>query len=181
MSQEKEAQAILGTGCFWCTEAIFRRLAGVHEVESGYAGGHVKNPTYEAIGTKQTGHAEVVKITYDPTQISYAELLAIFWRVHNPTTLNQQGNDIGPQYRSVIFYEEETQKELAEASLAAATEAGLWKDPIVTEISPLINYYPAEDYHQKYLERVGDRNPYCIYVVKPKVKKFEEQFKDKLK
>ena len=181
MSQNKEEFAILGTGCFWCTEAIFRRLAGVHEVESGYSGGHVDNPSYDDICGKETGHAEVVKIQYDPAQISYQELLEVFWRVHDPTTLNRQGNDVGPQYRSVIYYEGESQKTIAEASLEQANAAGIWDDPIVTEISPLINYFPAEDYHQKYLERVGDRNSYCTYVVIPKVKKFEEIFKDKLK
>ena len=177
----KEEFAILGTGCFWCTEAIFRRLAGVTEVESGYSGGHVENPSYEEVCGKKTGHAEVVKIQYNPDEISYKELLEVFWRVHDPTTPNQQGNDVGPQYRSAIFYSNEIQKKLAEESLKEATIAGIWKDPIVTELLPLINYFAAEDYHQKYLERVGDRNSYCTFVVKPKVKKFEEKFKNMLK
>ena len=174
-------EATLGTGCFWCTEAIFDSLKGVHKVVSGYSGGHVENPTYEQVCGKQTGHAEVVRITYDPSIISFAELLDVFWRVHDPTTPNRQGNDVGPQYRSVIYYHDEEQKAIAEKSLAAVDATDLWPNPIVTEVGPLINYYDAEDYHQKYYKRVGGRNPYCIYVVAPKVNKFEKEFKEKLK
>ena len=173
-------QAIFGTGCFWCTEAQFAQVKGVQAVIPGYTGGHVENPSYEQVCAKTTGHAEVVKISFDPQQISYAELLEMFWRSHDPTTLNRQGNDVGPQYRSAIFYVNEEQQELALASKEAAEAAGLWPDPIVTEISPLGKFYPAEDYHQQYFERVGSRNPYCTYVVSPKVQKFRELFKEKL-
>lgn len=174
-------EATFGTGCFWCTEAVFDTVEGILEVKSGYSGGHVKNPTYEMINTKTTGHAEVVRIKFDAEKIQYATLLEMFWRSHDPTTLNRQGNDVGPQYRSVIYFHDEQQKEIAEASKQAAQAAGIWPDPIVTEIAPLINFYPAEDYHDKYYERVGSRNPYCTYVVSPKVKKFKELFQDKLK
>ena len=173
--------ATLGTGCFWCTEAVFDGLNGVQKVVSGYAGGHVENPTYEQVCGKQTGHAEVVQITFDPNQISYKELLDIFWKTHDPTTLNKQGNDVGPQYRSAIFYHSDAQKEIAESSLTEADASGLWPDPIVTEITEINNYYAAEDYHQKYFERVGGSNPYCVYVVQPKVEKFKKQFSHKLK
>ena len=179
MSEIKEAT--LGTGCFWCTEAIFQKLKGVHTVESGYSGGHVDNPTYEAVCGKETGHAEVVRIRFNPEEISFESLLDVFWRTHDPTTLNRQGNDVGPQYRSAIFYHDENQKAIAENSKAQTEKSGLWPDPIVTEISPLMNYFPAEDYHQKYFERVGERNSYCTYVVKPKVDKFEKMYKDSLK
>ncbi len=173
--------ATLGTGCFWCTEAVFNGLNGIEQVVSGYAGGHVANPTYEQICGKQTGHAEVVQITFDPSKITYKELLDVFWKTHDPTTLNQQGNDKGPQYRSAIFYHTDEQKKIAEASFAETDESNLWPNPIVTEITPINNYYPAEDYHQKYFERVGEKNPYCVYVVKPKVEKFKKEFSDKLK
>ncbi|MEM8908429.1 MAG: peptide-methionine (S)-S-oxide reductase MsrA [Bacteroidota bacterium] len=175
------ASATLGTGCFWCTEAIFDQLKGVHSVIPGYSGGHVEHPTYEAVCDKKTGHAEVIRVEYDPQQINFADLLDVFWQTHDPTTLNRQGNDVGPQYRSVIFYHDEQQKQIAEASLRQTDAGGLWPNPIVTEVSPLINFYKAEDYHQKYYERVGGRNAYCTYVVKPKVEKFEKQFKDRLK
>jgi peptide-methionine (S)-S-oxide reductase len=171
----------LGTGCFWCTEAIFNQLKGVHSVVSGYSGGHVENPTYEEVCAKTSGHAEVVRIEYDPEVISYEELLEVFWRVHDPTTPNRQGNDVGPQYRSAIFYHNDQQKEIAERSFLDTDESDLWPDPIVTEISPLENYYPAEDYHQKYYERIGTRNPYCTYVISPKVNKFKKEFSSSLK
>jgi len=174
-------KATFGTGCFWCTEAVFDKLNGVHEVVSGYAGGHVDNPTYEQVCGKQTGHAEVVQITFDPSVISYQDLLEVFWKTHDPTTLNQQGNDKGPQYRSAIFYHSESQKKLAESSLKTTDASDLWPNPIVTEVTEINNYYPAEDYHQKYFERVGGNNPYCIYVVQPKVAKFKKQFGEKLK
>jgi len=173
--------ATLGTGCFWCTEAIFQEMKGVESAISGYAGGHVENPTYEQVCAKMTGHAECVQVTYDPEIVSYEELLEVFWRVHNPTTQDRQGNDVGPQYHSTIFYHNEEQKAIIEKSLQEVEASALWPDPIVTTIKPLDIFYPAEDYHQKYLDRVGDSNSYCVYVVRPKVEKFKKQFKDKLK
>jgi peptide-methionine (S)-S-oxide reductase len=181
MENRRLETATLGTGCFWCTEAIFSQLKGVHSVVSGYSGGHVENPTYEEVCAKTSGHAEVVRIEYDPEVISYEELLEVFWRVHDPTTPNRQGNDVGPQYRSAIFYHNDQQKEIAERSFLDTDESDLWPDPIVTEISPLENYYPAEDYHQKYYERIGTRNPYCTYVISPKVNKFKKEFSSSLK
>ena len=173
--------ATLGGGCFWCTEAIYDRTEGIVSVESGYSGGHVENPTYEQVCGKKTGHAEVVRVAFDPTKISYAEVLDIFWATHNPTTLNRQGNDVGPQYRSVIFYHNDEQKAIAEKSLKETDASDLWSDPIVTFVEPLKNYYKAENYHQNYFENNGHRNSYCVYVVKPKVEKFEKKFKEKLK
>ncbi|WP_162428109.1 peptide-methionine (S)-S-oxide reductase MsrA [Pontibacter pudoricolor] len=172
--------ATFGNGCFWCTEAVFQQLKGVEKVASGYAGGHVENPTYEQVCSATTGHAEVLQITYDPQQISYEELLRVFWETHDPTTLNRQGNDVGPQYRSVIFYHNEEQKQLAEKYKLALEESGAFDDPIVTTIEPLTNYYPAEKYHQDYFLRNGSQ-PYCAFVVRPKVEKFRKVFKDKLK
>ncbi len=176
---QPEALATLGTGCFWCTEAVFQLLEGVNSVVSAYAGGHVANPTYEQVCSKQSGHAEVVRISYNPEVISFEELLEVFWQSHNPTTLNQQGNDKGPQYRSAIFYHDEEQKKIAEASLASTDASDLWPDPIVTEITELNNYYPAEDYHQNYYNRMGDKNPYCVYVVGPKVAKMKKHLAKK--
>lgn len=181
MSDKIFELATLGTGCFWCTEAVFDTLKGVESVFPGYSGGHVENPTYEQICTKTTGHAEVVQIKFDPTVISFEELLKVFWRTHNPTTPDRQGNDVGPQYRSAIFYHDENQKAIAEKSLQEADASDLWPDPIVTEMNPLEKFYQAEDYHKDYMARVGDRNPYCTFVVKPKVEKFKKEFKDKLK
>lgn len=172
--------ATFGNGCFWCTEAVFQQLKGVDKVESGYAGGHVENPTYEQVCSATTGHAEVLQITYDPQQISYEELLRVFWETHDPTTLNRQGNDVGPQYRSVIFYHNEEQKQLAENYKLSLDQSGAFDDPIVTAIEPLTNYYPAEKYHQDYFLRNGNQ-PYCAFVVRPKVEKFRKVFKDKLK
>ena len=176
---QNEALATLGTGCFWCTEAVFQLLEGVNSVVSAYAGGHIANPTYEQVCSKKSGHAEVVRINFNPDIISYQELLDVFWQSHNPTTLNQQGNDKGPQYRSAIFYHNEEQKKIAEASLASTDASDLWPDPIVTEITELNNYYPAEDYHQNYFNRVGDKNPYCVYVVGPKVQKMKKKLAKK--
>lgn len=170
--------ATLGGGCFWCVEAVYQELNGVLKVESGYSGGHVSNPTYREIGTGTTGHAEVAQITYDPTVVTFEEILEVFFTVHDPTTLNRQGNDVGTQYRSVIFYHNAEQKTIAEAAKSAATE--LWADPIVTQIAPLDKFYKAEDYHQNYY-RDNPSQPYCVYVVGPKVKKFREKFKEKLK
>lgn len=174
-------KATLGSGCFWCTEAIFQDLEGVIAVESGYAGGHVENPTYTQVCTKTTGHVEVIQITFDPKQISYEDLLEIFWATHDPTTPNRQGDDIGPQYRSAIFYHNDAQKAIAEASKKALEDAGVWKASVFTQISQINNYYPAEDLHQNYYKKVGDRNPYCIYVISPKLQKFKKLFRDRLK
>ena len=173
--------ATLGNGCFWCTEAVFQNLKGVHAVVSGYSGGHVENPTYDEVCGKKTGHAEVVQITFDPQVTSFQEILDVFWRTHDPTTLDRQGNDVGPQYRSVIFYHDDDQKTIAGRSLKETDISNLWPDPIVTQIVKFEKFYPAEDYHQKYFERVGGRNPYCTYIVAPKVEKFKKEFSNKLK
>jgi peptide-methionine (S)-S-oxide reductase len=172
--------ATFGSGCFWCTEAIFERVNGVVSVVSGYSGGTVANPSYEQVCTGKTGHAECTQITFDPAVISYDELLEIFWKMHDPTTLNRQGNDVGTQYRSVIFYHNDDQKQKAEFYKNKLTEEKIWDKPIVTEITKFEKFYPAEDYHQEYY----DNNPnqgYCAYVITPKVEKFEKIFKDKLK
>jgi len=173
-------KATFGSGCFWCTEAVFERVKGVHSVVSGYAGGTVENPTYEQVCTGTTGHAEVTQITYDPEVISYDELLQIFWRTHDPTTLNRQGNDVGTQYRSVIFYHDDEQKQLAEKYKEELNASGAWEDPIVTEIVPLSVFYEAEDYHQNYYENNPNQG-YCSFVIAPKLEKFEKVFKEKLK
>ena len=172
--------ATLGTGCFWCTEAVFQDLKGVHQVVSGYTGGSVENPTYEQICTGRTGHAEVTQITFDPEVISFEDLLYVFWRTHDPTTLNRQGADVGPQYRSVIFYHTDEQKAAAEKSKKETDASRLWSNPIVTEISPLINFYEAEKYHQNYFDR-NPNQPYCQVVIDPKVRKFRKEFQSKLK
>ncbi len=172
--------ATFGSGCFWCTEAIFERVNGVVSVVSGYSGGTVKNPTYDEVCTGKTEHAEVTQITFDPKVVSYDELLEIFWKTHDPTTLNRQGNDVGTQYRSVIFYHNDVQKQKAEYYKNKLTEEKIWDKPIVTEITRFEKFYPAEDYHQEYY----DNNPnqgYCAYVITPKLEKFEKIFKDKLK
>ena len=173
-------KATFGSGCFWCSEAIFERVKGVVSVVSGYSGGTVENPTYEQVCTGKTGHAEAVQITYDPKVISYPELLEIFWRTHDPTTLNRQGNDVGTQYRSVIFYHNEEQKKLAEEYKKKLDESGAWDKPIVTEIVPYKNFYRAETYHQDYFKN-NPHQGYCSFVIAPKVEKFEKVFKDKLK
>lgn len=172
--------ATLGSGCFWCTEAIFERVNGVTEVISGYSGGNVENPTYEEVCNGTTGHAECTQIKYIPEIVSYDELLEIFWRTHDPTTLNRQGNDVGTQYRSVIYYHDEEQKQKAEYYKAKLSEEKIWADPIVTEISPLEKFYKAEKYHQDYYENNPNQG-YCTFVITPKVEKFEKIFKDKLK
>jgi peptide-methionine (S)-S-oxide reductase len=172
--------ATFGTGCFWCTEAIFQQLEGVVEVTSGYSGGHVVNPTYEEVCAKTTGHAECLNIVYDKTKITFDELLEIFWQTHDPTTLNRQGNDVGPQYRSAIFYHTPEQQEKSENYKAELDKSGAWDKPIVTEISAIKNFYPAEDYHQDYYKNNGGQ-PYCYYVIRPKVDKLQKVFKDKLK
>ena len=169
-----------GTGCFWCTEAIFQMVDGVISVESGYSGGNVKNPSYEQIGTGATGHAECLNIVYDTTKVTYDELLEIFWQTHDPTTLNRQGNDIGPQYRSVIFYHNQQQKAIAEKYKAALDKSGAFSKPIVTSFEPMTTFYKAENYHQNYYNQNGSQ-PYCQYVIRPKVEKFQKVFKSKLK
>jgi len=172
--------ATFASGCFWCTEAIFQNVDGVEKVVSGYMGGKVKNPTYKEVCTGQTGHAEVIQLTYDPKKVTYDELLEIFWKTHDPTTLNRQGADAGTQYRSAIFYHNDDQKQLAEKYKKKLTEAEVFDQPIVTEITPASVFYKAEDYHQNYYNLNGDA-PYCSMVIQPKVEKFKKVFKEKLK
>lgn len=172
--------ATFGNGCFWCTEAIFQELEGVVSVTSGYSGGHVANPTYRQVCTGTTGHAECLNIVYDPAKISFDELLEVFWKTHDPTTLNKQGDDVGPQYRSVIFYHNDEQKKLAQKYKVALNKSGAFNHPIVTAIEPFVKFYPAEDYHQDYYQLNGAA-PYCHLVIQPKVEKFEKAFSGKLK
>ena len=172
--------ATLGGGCFWCVEAIYQDVIGVHKVVSGYAGGAIENPTYEQVCSGTTGHAEVVQIVFDPTVISFEEILFIFWRTHDPTTLNRQGNDVGTQYRSVIYYHDEQQKSIAEQSMAETEASDLWADPIVTEVAPLPIFYEGEAYHQNYFVE-NPYQPYCIFVINPKVQKFRKSFRNKLR
>jgi len=172
--------ATLGGGCFWCLEAIYTDLRGVEQVVSGYAGGHVKNPTYEQVCRKDTGHAEVVQMTFDPAVVSYADLLKVFFTIHDPTTLNRQGADVGPQYRSVIFYHSDAQRDSVEKIIAEITAEHIWADPIVTQLEPFEEFFVAEQYHQEYFKR----NPYqgyCQVVIAPKVVKFRKSFADQLK
>ncbi len=169
-----------GAGCFWCTEAVFLNVKGVTKVVSGYSGGKVKNPTYREVCSGLTGHAEVTQITYDPKLVSYSELLEVFWNTHDPTTLNRQGADEGTQYRSAIFYTTDEEKKIAEDYKKQLDASHVFKNPIVTEISPLINFYPAEDYHQNYYA-LNPNQGYCQYVIRPKVEKFKKQFAAKLK
>jgi len=172
--------ATLAGGCFWCLEAVFNDLQGVESVVSGYSGGHVPHPTYEQVCDDATGHAEVVQISFDPAVISYRDLLQVFFTVHDPTTLNRQGPDAGTQYRSAIFYHSPDQKATAEEVMRELTEAGVWSDPIVTEVTSFEVFYPAEDYHQRYFER-NPNQPYCRMVVAPKVAKFRKQYLSRLK
>lgn len=180
MMNTKRETATLAGGCFWCLEAVFDELKGVDSVESGYSGGHVPNPSYRAVCTGTTGHAEAVQIVYDPQVISYEDVLKVFFSIHDPTTLNRQGADVGPQYRSAIFYHDEAQKAAAEKVIREITEAGIWDRPIVTEISPLKDFYRAEDYHQEYFAN-NPYQPYCMAIVAPKVLKFRKHFVDMLK
>ncbi|HKG67989.1 MAG TPA: peptide-methionine (S)-S-oxide reductase MsrA [Segetibacter sp.] len=180
MTNQKTDTATFGAGCFWCVEAVFQQLDGVLKVTSGYSGGHVANPTYEQVCSKKTGHVEVCQIVYDPLKITFGQLLEVFWKTHDPTTPDQQGNDRGPQYRSVIFYQNEEQKRLSEEYKAELNKSGVWSKPVITSIEPLKNYYEAEDYHQNYFNANPDQL-YCRYVIQPKLEKFEKVFKDKLK
>ena len=173
--------ATLAGGCFWCLEAVYDQLKGVGSVESGYMGGAAPNPTYEQVCSGSSGHAEVVQVTFDPAVVSYRDLLAVFFTIHDPTQLNRQGNDVGTQYRSAIFHHSEEQKREAEAVVAKLTADGIFPDPIVTAIEPASTFYMAEDHHQEYFQRVGGGNPYCSFVIAPKVAKFRRHFVERLK
>ncbi|MBW6535029.1 MAG: peptide-methionine (S)-S-oxide reductase MsrA [Mariniphaga sp.] len=177
---KKTEQATLGGGCFWCTEAVFLEMEGVEKVVPGYSGGHVKNPAYREVTTGRTGHAEVVQITFNPEITSFTEILEVFFMTHDPTTLNRQGNDVGTQYRSAIFYHNEEQKQIAEKVIALFEQEKVYNDPIVTEVTAFDAFYLAEDYHHNYFAR-NKNQPYCQFVVAPKVEKFRKIFKEKLK
>ena len=173
--------ATLAGGCFWCLEAVFDQLKGVQSVESGYMGGKTPNPNYEQVCSGASGHAEVVRVTFDPAELDYRDLLSVFFAIHDPTTLNRQGNDVGTQYRSAIFYHSEEQKRAAEEVIAGLTKGGIFGKPIVTEVTAASQFHVAEDYHQEYFQRVGGGNPYCSYVIEPKVAKFRKHFVERLK
>ena len=177
---DKTEIATLASGCFWCTEAIFKRLKGVKSVLSGYGGGTVKNPSYDQVCTGKTGHAESVQIEFDPKVIPFKKILEIFWHTHNPTTLNRQGNDVGTQYRSAVFYHDKTQKEIAERVKKEIEKNGVYKDPIVTEITPFKNFYVAEDHHKNYYEE-HRAAPYCDFVIDPKIRKLLQQYGNDVK
>ena len=170
----KSEIATLGGGCFWCVEAVFQRIEGVLSVKPGYAGGDIKNPTYKQICTGNTGHAEVAKIEFDSSKVTYSQILNVFWQSHDPTTLNRQGNDVGTQYRSVIFFHDESQEKIARKSKIDANNSGYWDNEIVTEVTLLNNYYDAEDYHDNYYNN-NPNQPYCLFVIKPKLDKLEKQ------
>ena len=180
-AMEKKDTATFGTGCFWCTEAIFEQLKGVLKVTSGYMGGNQENPTYEEVCSGETGHAECVQVVYEPEKISYDELLEVFFQVHDPTSLNRQGADVGTQYRSAIFYHTPAQKEKAEYYKKEVDKSGAYEKPIVTEVSAASRFYPAEDYHQEYYQNNKNTNPYCSIVIRPKLEKFQKVFAKKLK
>ncbi|GJM27759.1 MAG: hypothetical protein DHS20C17_03940 [Cyclobacteriaceae bacterium] len=177
---QTQKQATFAGGCFWCTEAVFERVIGVQDVISGYTGGSQKNPTYKQVSYGKTDHAEAVQINFDPNQITYAELVEIFFATHDPTTLNRQGPDIGKQYRSAVYYHDEQQKEITEAYISKLTSDQVYADPIVTEVQQYSIFYPAEDYHQDYYQK-HPNHPYIVAIAKPKVEKFKKRFKDKLK
>ena len=179
-NNDKTEIATLANGCFWCTEAIFRKIKGVKSVIPGYAGGTLENPTYEQVCSGKSGHAESIRIEFDPMIISFEKILDIFWHTHDPTTLNRQGNDIGTQYRSAIFYHSEKQKEIAEKMKQDLERENVYKDPIVTEITPFKNFYVAEDYHKDYYEKHQD-NPYCNFVITPKIYKMFKIYRDEIK
>ena len=172
--------ATLGGGCFWCLEAVYQELRGVEKVESGYSGGHVPNPTYRAVGSETTGHAEVVQVTVDPSVVSYKDILEVYFTIHDPTTLNRQGADVGTQYRSVIFYHDDEQRAVAERVIADLESEGIWSDPIVTEVESFDEFYVAEDYHQNYFRNNGFQ-PYCQVIIAPKVARFRKEHLDRLK
>ena len=172
--------ATLGSGCFWCTEAFFLRLKGVESVVSGYSGGQIKNPTYREVCSGLTGHAEVIQVKFDPSMISYEEILEVFWNTHDPTTLNKQGADEGTQYRSVVFYHNDSQKKIAEEYKAQLNQSEVYNNPVVTEISPFKEFYPAEEYHENYY-MLNPNQGYCQYVIRPKVEKFNKEYASKLK
>ena len=180
MTDAAKEVATLAGGCFWCLEAVFDDLKGVESVESGYMGGRTANPTYEQVCSGDTGHAEVVRLTFDPDMVSFKEILEVFFVIHDPTTLNRQGNDVGTQYRSAVFYHSAEQKSAAEQVIANLDSAGIYDDPIVTEVVPASQFHVAEDYHQEYFRR-NPAQPYCAYVVRPKVAKFRKHFLEKLK
>lgn len=180
MNSNNSETATLGAGCFWCVEAVFDDLQGVTDVVSGYSGGHKENPTYQEVCAEMTGHAEVAQVTFDPEVLSYRDLLRVFFSVHDPTTLNRQGNDIGTSYRSAIFYHSEEQKKTAEEVIDEVTKEGVYDDPIVTEVAAFDKFWPAEDYHQEYFTN-NPNQPYCAAVVAPKVAKFRQKFADRLK
>jgi peptide-methionine (S)-S-oxide reductase len=175
-----EEVAVLGGGCFWCLEAVFDRLAGVKSVESGYTGGNVENPTYEQVCSGRTNHVEVVRVTFDPQELSFRDLLEVFFSIHDPTTFNRQGNDVGTQYRSVIFYTSDEQRREAEKMISELNTVREWPNPIVTAVEPAAKFYVAEDYHQEYYAN-NSYQPYCQFVVSPKVKKFEKKFAERMK
>ncbi len=175
MAEKNSETAILGGGCFWCLEAVYQRVKGVEKVESGFSGGYIKNPAYREVTSGRTGHAEVVKITYNPEVLSFEVLLSIFFTIHDPTTLNRQGADVGTQYRSVIFYSNEIQKKVAESVMKQLKETKVYDDPIVTQLAEEAPFYKAEDYHQNYFNN-NAQQPYCQVVVAPKVRKFREKF-----
>ena len=180
METKNTETATLGAGCFWCVEAVFDDLRGVESVESGYSGGHTENPTYQEVCSETTGHAEVANVNFDPDEISFKEILQVFFAVHDPTTLNRQGNDVGSSYRSAIFYHDENQKQIAEEVIKEVTAEGVYDNPIVTEVTPFDKFYIAENYHQEYFAN-NPNQPYCAAVVAPKVRKFREKFVDRLK
>ena len=182
MSQENKYNEIadLGGGCFWCLEAVYDELEGVHKVVSGYEGGHVENPSYNAVCTGNTGHAEIVRVTFDPDVVTFEDILRVFFTIHDPTTLNRQGADVGTQYRSVIFYHDEAQKKTAETVMAELDDAGIWPNPIVTEVTEATTFYPAEDYHQDYYTN-NSYQPYCQVVINPKLAKFRRKYASRLK
>ncbi|HSU27722.1 MAG TPA: peptide-methionine (S)-S-oxide reductase MsrA [Chitinophagaceae bacterium] len=181
MSEIKTDTATFANGCFWCTEAIFNELDGVLSAVSGYSGGHTINPDYKSVCTGETGHAESLQITYDPSKISFDDLLEVFWKTHDPTSLNRQGADVGTQYRSAVFYHNDEQRQKAEHYKKEIDKSGAYEKPIVTEITPFSTFYPAENYHQQYFENNENTNPYCKVVIRPKLDKFRKVFRDKLK
>ena len=176
----QQSIATLGGGCFWCLEAVYQQLEGVTRVESGYSGGHVENPTYEQVCGKKTGHVEVVQVTFDPARVSYRDVLEVFFSIHDPTTKDRQGNDVGPQYRSAIFYHDDEQRQIAESIIAELAAEHAFEAPIVTELKPFERFYSAEQYHQNYFAQ-NSSQPYCAYVISPKIAKFRRKFAERLR